>query len=189
MQAAVRHGVRASRIVATGLSLHGHSGLSPSSASDYRGIAVATPYSQRLEIVNTRLDPVALVRLSDTSLALARKADDIRGKVVLDEAGYEMGRVEDLVIDDECRRVYFMILRASGFIPGEKQFLIPVDTIRKREGDHVNVDQDHEHVAAGPEYDPALVSDPSYQADVYGWYGFAPYWQPSFGFPAGWSQR
>jgi sporulation protein YlmC with PRC-barrel domain len=139
-------------------------------------------------MVNTRLDPVALVRLSDTSLVLAREADDIRGKVVLDEAGYEMGRVEDLVIDDECRRVYFMILRASGFIPGEMQLLIPVDTIRKRGGDHVYVDQDHEHVAAGPEYDPALVSDPGYQAGVYGWYGFAPYWHPSLVSPAGWSQ-
>jgi hypothetical protein len=42
---------------------------------------------------------------------------------------------------------------ASGCcIPGEKQFLIPVDTIRKREGDHVYVDQDHERVAAGPEH-------------------------------------
>jgi sporulation protein YlmC with PRC-barrel domain len=142
-----------------------------------------------LEIVNTGLDRVLLVRLSDSSLALAREADDIRGKVVFDEAGYEMGRVEDLVIDDQGRRVYFMILRTSGFIPGEKQLLIPVDTIRQREGDDVYVDQDHERVAAGPEYDPALVSDPGYQAGVYAWYGFAPYWHPSFESPAGWSQR
>ena len=152
------------------------------------GKAVAKPHSQRWEIVNTALEPLPLVRLSDTSLALAREADDIRGKVVLDDAGYEMGRVEDLVIDDECRRVYFMILRASGFIPGEKQLLIPVDTIRKRERDHVYVDQDHERAAAGPEYDPALVSDPGYQAGVYGWYGFVPYWHPSFVSPAGWPQ-
>lgn len=139
--------------------------------------------------MNTRLDPVALVRLSDSSLELGRDADDIRGKVVFDEAGYEMGRVEDLVTDDGCRRVYFMILRASGFIPEGMQLLIPVDTIRMRERDHVYVDQDHEHVAAGPEYDPALLSDPGYQAGVYGWYGFVPYWHPGFASPAGWSQR
>lgn len=79
---------------------------------------------------------------------------------------------------------------ASGCcIPGEKQLLIPVDTIRKREWDHVYVDQDHERVAAGPEQYPALVSDPGYQAGVYDWYGFAPYWHPSFVSPAGWSQR
>ncbi len=130
--------------------------------------------------MNTTLEPLPLVRLSDTSLALAREADDIRGRMVLDDAGYEMGRVEDLVIDDEGHRVYFMILRVSGFIPGDRWLLIPVDAIRKRDRDHVYVDQDHERAASGPEYDPALVSDPGYQASVFGWYGFVPYWHPGF---------
>lgn len=138
--------------------------------------------------MNTALEPLPLVRLSDTRLAVAREADDIRGKVVLDDAGYEMGRVEDLVIDAERRRAYFMILRASGFIPAGNLLLIPVDTIRKREWDRVYVDQDHEHVASGPKFEPALVSDPGYQAGVYGWYGFVPYWHPGFVSPAGWSQ-
>jgi sporulation protein YlmC with PRC-barrel domain len=147
------------------------------------------PHSHQSEIAQRELDSLPLVRLSATSLALAREGDDIRGRVVIDEAGYEMGRVEDLVIDDEGRRVYFMLLRASAFILGDKQLLIPVDTIRRREGDHVQVDQDHERVAAGPEYDPALVSDPGYQAGVYGWYGYAPYWHPGYVTPAGWSPR
>jgi sporulation protein YlmC with PRC-barrel domain len=139
--------------------------------------------------VNTGVNSLPLVRLSDTSLALADKADDIRGDRVLDEAGYEMGRVDDLVTDDACRRVYFMIVEASGFIAGEKQLLIPVDTIRQRAGDEIYLDEDHERVAAGPEYDPALLSDAGYQAGVYGWYGLAPYWHPSYVPPPGWSQR
>ena len=153
-----------------------------------RGYAAPMPHRHQSEIVNNGRYSPPLIRLSDTSRALARKADDIRGKLALDEAGYEMGRVEDLVIDDECRRVYFMIIQASGFISGEKQLLLPVDTVRQRRGNHVHVDQDHERVAAGPEYDPALVSDPGYQAGVYGWYGFVPPWHPSDLSPTGWSQ-
>jgi sporulation protein YlmC with PRC-barrel domain len=139
--------------------------------------------------VNTGLVSLRLVRLSDASLALANEAADIRGKRVVDEAGYEMGRVDDLVTDDAGRRVYFMILKASGFIPGEKQLIIPVDTIRQRAGDDIYVDEDHERVAAGPEYDPTLLSDAGYQAGVYGWYGLTPYWHARYAPPAGWSQR
>lgn len=113
----------------------------------------------------------------------------MRGKIVVDQAGYEIGRVEDLVIDEESYRVYFIIVQPSGFIFGEGEPIVPVDAIRRRNGDHLSVDQDHEYVAAGPRYDPELISDAGYQAGVYDWYGFAPYWHPRYVRPPGCFRR
>ena len=135
------------------------------------------------------LAPAQLAKLSDGDLSLEYPADDIRGNAVVDQAGYEMGQVVDLLVDPGGARVLFMVVHPSGVLLDEEPRLIPVDAIRRRDHGAVHIDQDHERVAAAPRYAPELISDAGYQAGVYGWYGFVPYWHPAYVNPSGWPQR
>ena len=47
----------------------------------------------------------SLFRLSDTSLTVADPADDVRGRKVVDNNGDDIGKVEDLLIDDQENKV------------------------------------------------------------------------------------
>ena len=127
----------------------------------------------------------SLVKLGDTELTVADKAEDIRGRTVKDRAGEEIGKVDNLIMDEQDAKVRFMEVAAGGFLGiGEKKFLIPVDAIARIDEDHVHVDQTRAHVASAPDYDPTLVPEWSYYEDVYGYYGFAPYWAPGYAYPA-----
>ena len=100
-----------------------------------------------------------------------------------------MGYVEDLVLDRTGGRVLFMIVHPSGVLLDDANRVIPVDAVRRRDGETVHVDEDHELVGAGPQYAPELISDPGFQAGVYRWYGYLPYWYPGYEHPSGWPQR
>jgi len=126
--------------------------------------------------------------LSRAVLEPANRANDIRGCTVVDQAGYEIGHVDDLLVDPAGSRVFFMTVRPSGMLLDDARRLIPVDAVQRRTDDAVHVDQDFEQVAAGPQYLPELISDPGYQAGVYGWYGYVPYWHPGYVQP-GWPHR
>jgi sporulation protein YlmC with PRC-barrel domain len=124
-----------------------------------------------------------LVRLSDSNLALADRAEDIRGRTVLDMAGEELGKVEDLFIDEQDHKVRLLEVSSGGFLGlGATKFLIPVEAIRRITDDAVYISQSRERVAGAPRYDPALV-DERYVSDVYGHYGYPPYWGPDYRYP------
>ena len=126
-----------------------------------------------------------LVKLGDTDLTVANEAEDIRGRTVVDRAGDEIGEVEALLIDETEAKVRFMEVGAGGFLGvGEKKFLIPVDAISTIDEDHVHVDQTREHVVGAPAYEPHLATDRDYHTDVYGYYGYAPFWAPGYAYPA-----
>jgi hypothetical protein len=126
----------------------------------------------------------ALVRLSDTDLTLADRAEDIRGRKALDMADEELGEVDDLLIDDQEHKVRFLEVASGGFLGlGATKFLIPVDAIRRITEDAVYISQSRERVAGAPRYDPTLV-DERYVSDVYGHYGYPPYWGPDYRYPA-----
>jgi sporulation protein YlmC with PRC-barrel domain len=124
-----------------------------------------------------------LVRLSDTDLTVADRADDIRGRDVLDMAGEQLGEVDDLFIDGRERKVRFLQVASGGFLGlGTTKFLIPVDAIMRVTEDAVYISQSRERVAVAPAYDPTLV-DERYQDEVYGHYGYPPYWAPDYRYP------
>lgn len=125
-----------------------------------------------------------LVRLGDTNLTVADPAEDIRGRKVRDRHGEEIGDVDSLLLDEREAKVRFLEVGAGGFLGiGEKKFLVPVDAITRVDSEHVHIDQTREHVIGAPEYDPELIEVDDYYNDVYGYYGYAPFWGPGYVYP------
>ncbi|HEV2106861.1 MAG TPA: PRC-barrel domain-containing protein [Thermomicrobiales bacterium] len=124
-----------------------------------------------------------LHKLSDSEMTVADPAEDVRGRDVKDRAGEDVGHVEDLLIDDDAK-VRYLRVASGGFLGiGEHTFLIPVDAITRIDNDHVHVDQTREHLSGTPAYDPDLTYDEGYYTNLYGYYGYAPYWSPGYRYP------
>lgn len=127
-----------------------------------------------------------LVRLDDSDLTLAEPADDVRGLNAVDENDDEVGGVDGLVVDDEERRVRFLVIGFGGFLGmGKQEVLVPVDAVTDV-GDVVRVCTDRDRLAGSPAYDPELVLDQTTAAGYYDYFGYAPYWSAGYippGFP------
>ena len=119
----------------------------------------------------------ALVRLSDSGLALEDLAQDVRGLDVYDKSGDRIGKVEDLYADTEERKVRFLDVSAGGFMGlGEKRFLIPVEAVGevREDGGVVVVEQKRRKVAESTLFDADVVPQPPYQDVLYEYYGYLP---------------
>ncbi|HEX2133266.1 MAG TPA: PRC-barrel domain-containing protein [Actinophytocola sp.] len=127
-----------------------------------------------------------LVRLADSDLTLADPADDVRGKSVVDRDGEDIGTVDGLVIDPDERRVRLLEVGSGGFLGlGKQKVLVPVDAVTAVD-EVVGIDKDRAHVAGGPVYDPDLTLERTTVADLYGYYGYTPFWGAGYmhpGFP------
>jgi sporulation protein YlmC with PRC-barrel domain len=128
--------------------------------------------------------PARLIRLSDTDQTVADPAADVRGRTAYDSKGAEIGTVEDLLIDDEERRVRFLGIGSGGFLGiGKDHVLVPVDAVTSVEPEAVTVSRDRARLESVPAYDPELADDPAYYANLYGWWGYGPYWAPGYTYP------
>jgi sporulation protein YlmC with PRC-barrel domain len=127
--------------------------------------------------------PRSLVKLGDTDMTVADPAEDVRGRAVIDRDGQEIGTVDALLIDDRESKVRFLQVGSGGFLGlGEQKVLIPVS--RLVDPDHVHVDQTRDRVAEAPRYDPDLTYETDYWDGLYGYYGYTPYWAPTYAYPA-----
>jgi sporulation protein YlmC with PRC-barrel domain len=128
-----------------------------------------------------------LLRLHDTHLTVADPQQDVRGYKVMDKDGKDIGRVDDLLIDDTEKKVRFLLIGSGGFLGlGEKKFLIPVDAIAQIGADKVVIDRAGDDVAAGPNYDPQLMEEGEllkHYNDVYTYYGYLPFWGVGYHYP------
>jgi sporulation protein YlmC with PRC-barrel domain len=120
-----------------------------------------------------------LVRLSDTDLA-PEPNEDVRSLPVVDGNGNEVGAVDDLLIDEQEKKVRLLQVGSGGFLGvGGKTRLIPVDAVTGID-EKVHIDTSREAVAESPEYDPKLVHETEYYKSLYGHYGYPPYWGPGY---------
>ncbi len=118
----------------------------------------------------------SLYVLGDRGKTVDRSANDVRGLHVKDNKGDRIGKVADLLVDDQQHKVRFLLVEHGGFLGfGQTTSLIPVDAVTKVDDD-VHVDRSGEHVAAAPGYSPDLTQSPAYQSSVYDHYRYAPYW-------------
>jgi sporulation protein YlmC with PRC-barrel domain len=126
----------------------------------------------------------SLSKLSDTGQTVANADDDIRGRNVKAKDGSDLGTVDDLLIDDQERKVRFLRVEHGGFLGfGDTKSFIPVDAITRITKDDVFIDRSREQVAAAPRYDPDLVSQLGFYGDLYGHYGFVPFWGLGYAYP------
>lgn len=125
----------------------------------------------------------SIIRLSDTHLVLSHPDEDVRGRKVLDADGNDIGEVDDLMIDDQEKKVRFLRVASGGFLGiGEKKVLIPVDVIQKITRDAVQIDRKKEHIAGSPPYDPEVTDQPDWDV-YYAYYGAVPFWAPGYTYP------
>ena len=120
-----------------------------------------------------------LRRLNDVGEMVAYADEDVRGRTVLDDAGHTVGTVDGLMVDDDRSRVRFLRVECGGFLGiGATHVMIPVDAISNISEDTVTIARAGEHLRGAPRYDPALIDehDESYWGDIYGYYGYVPFW-------------
>jgi sporulation protein YlmC with PRC-barrel domain len=115
-----------------------------------------------------------LTRLRDIGRAVSSSDEDIRGRMVKDKNGQDLGRIEDLLVDDVKWKVRFMEVASGGILGfGDSKSFIPVDAITRMTADNVFISHTLEHVAGAPRYDPALVAiDVNYLMELYPYYGY-----------------
>ena len=124
-----------------------------------------------------------IVRLSDSDKKVADRAEDVRGRKVVDRHGEEIGKVDDLLIDRGQSKVRFLEVASGGVLGiGATKVLIPVDAVERVEAETVRINQTRDRVAGAPRYDPEL-KDERYYGDVYGYYGYAPWWGAGYVYP------
>ncbi len=125
-----------------------------------------------------------LVRLSESYRTIADPAADVRGRTAVDSFGEEVGKVDDLLIDDREDKVRFLRIGAGGFLGiGKEHFLVPVEAVEVVEPGRVRISRDRATLTDAPVYDPELAEDPGYYTGVYGWWGYGPFWAPGYVYP------
>jgi sporulation protein YlmC with PRC-barrel domain len=126
----------------------------------------------------------ALRKLRDSGQTVSPSAEDVRGRTVKDKDGQELGKVHDLLIDDQEHKVRFLLVEHGGFLGlGETKSFIPVDAITKITAEDVFIGHTREDVAAAPRYDPDLADDRVYSASIFDHYGYTPYWGHGYVYP------
>ncbi len=125
-----------------------------------------------------------LYQLSETGQTVADPDADVRGRTVVDRHGENVGRVEDLLVDDREKRVRFLRVGEGGFLGlGKTHYLVPVDAVVSVDAERVHIDREHSGMGDVPPYDPELADQADYYENVYGWWGAAPFWGPGYRYP------
>lgn len=122
--------------------------------------------------------------LNDTDFETRDPAEDIRDNDVVDTAGEKIGHVSDLFVDAADHKVRLLEVSHGGLLGiGAEKILIPVEAITAIAEDKVYIDRTREHVSGSPVYDPEVGEKQDYYENLYGYYGYAPYWGPRSAYP------
>lgn len=107
-----------------------------------------------------------LVRLRDTDFDVPHP-DDVRGRRVIDQNGNDIGDVDDLIVDQQQRRVRFLQVTSGGFLGfGGKMMLIPVEAITRVTSNIVAIDEKSTRGFRSAGYRPTLI-DQTTERDEY----------------------
>ena len=115
-----------------------------------------------------------LRKLQDLDRTVAIPDEDIRGRMVKDKDGHDLGTIDGLLVDAVGQKVRFMEVATGGILGlGETKSLIPVEAITRVADHEVYISHTREHVAGAPAYDPKLVrEDATYASSLYPYYGY-----------------
>jgi sporulation protein YlmC with PRC-barrel domain len=109
-------------------------------------------------------------------------ATSVIGDNVVNPAGENLGKIEELMLDLEKGRVAYAVLSFGGFMGmGEKLFAIPFEALKlDTSREHFMLDVAKDKLKNAPGFDrnnPPKASDRTWGAEVYKFYGYKPYWQ------------
>jgi len=109
-------------------------------------------------------------------------AGTLAGDRVRNSAGEDLGKIEEIMIDLETRRVAYAVLSYGGFLGmGNKLFAVPWEALRLDEDEHQFIlDVDKETLENAPGFDKDNwpdMADPNWGSEVYSHYGYKPYWE------------
>jgi sporulation protein YlmC with PRC-barrel domain len=126
----------------------------------------------------------ALHRLNDCDTGRPDSRWDIRGHKVVDEAGEEVGKVEDVLVGDRQQRVRFIQVEAGGLLgSGRERILLPMEAVREIRGEVVRLSHSRLRVSGAPEHDPDLVQH-RHLSQIYWYYGYrSPLWSARDWYP------
>jgi uncharacterized protein YrrD len=109
-------------------------------------------------------------------------ASTLTGDNVVNAAGEDLGRIQDIMLDTPTGRVAYAVLSFGGFLGmGDKLFAIPWDQLSLDEENKrfvLNVNRAKLENAPGFDKDnwPDM-ADPSWGSRIYSYYGSHPYWE------------
>ncbi|AYK14606.1 MAG: PRC-barrel domain-containing protein [Methanosarcina flavescens] len=108
-------------------------------------------------------------------------ASTLKGDKVVNAAGDDLGKIEELMIDLRDGRLAFAVLSFGGFLGlGNKLFAIPWQAFRLKLHDHalvLDVPKETLEKAEGFDKDNWPVTSREWLSTVYNYYGYQPYWQ------------
>jgi sporulation protein YlmC with PRC-barrel domain len=109
-------------------------------------------------------------------------ASDIIGETVYNRQGENLGKIEDLAIDDDSGRVAYAVLSFGGFLGmGDKHFAIPWSSLEKnRSDDTLILDANKELLKNAPGFDKDNwpdFSDRTWGTRIHQYYGRRAYWE------------
>jgi sporulation protein YlmC with PRC-barrel domain len=108
-------------------------------------------------------------------------ASSIKGEKVVNKAGENLGKIEELMIDLQDGRIAYAALSFGGFLGlGGKLFAIPWQALQLKLHEHTFVLDVPKHVledAEGFDKDHWPVTNREWLATMYRYYGYQPYWQ------------
>jgi uncharacterized protein YrrD len=109
-------------------------------------------------------------------------ASTLTGDKVVNSAGEDLGKIQDIMLDTPTGRVAYAVLSFGGFLGmGDKLFAIPWDKLSLDEANKqfvLNIDKTKLQQAPGFDKDnwPDM-ADPSWGSRIYSYYGSHPYWE------------
>ena len=114
-----------------------------------------------------------LSRLRDAGRTVSSPNEDIRGRLVRDEDGRNLGRINCLLIDVVAREIRFMEVASGGFLGlGERTSFIPVSAITQVTETDASISRTGAPAAGASRYDPDVVAvDPDYAENMYPYLG------------------
>ncbi len=108
-------------------------------------------------------------------------ASTIKGDKVVNAAGENLGKIEELMIDLQDGRVAYAALSFGGFLGlGNKLFAIPWQALQMKLHDHailLDIPKDVLKKAEGFDKDHWPVTTLEWLSVMYSYYGYQPYWQ------------
>jgi sporulation protein YlmC with PRC-barrel domain len=117
--------------------------------------------------------------LGESRFAFANPYQDVRGWQVRDVDGQELGRLDDVLIDEAAQKVRFLKVAHGGILGlGTTHSFIPIEAVVAVANGVVTVETRAARVAEAPRFDPGLINESNHVDDLYSHYGYQPPWAP-----------